>query len=51
MLTLIEREAWEAGTGWKAPAQMTVIQGAGDGQPSKAQQTIKRQSGDSRYRY
>ena len=49
MLTLIQREAWEAWERSKQPGHTAVIDGAGEGEPSKARQTIKRQTGDPRY--
>ncbi|HUY92897.1 MAG TPA: LuxR C-terminal-related transcriptional regulator [Pirellulales bacterium] len=49
MLTLIQREAWEAWERSKGPGHTAVIQGAAEGEPSKTRQTIKRQSGDPRF--
>lgn len=49
MLTLIQREAWEAWERSKGPGHTAVIQGAAEGEPSKTRQTIKRQTGDPRF--
>jgi DNA-binding MarR family transcriptional regulator len=49
MLSLIQREAWEAWERSKGPGHTAVIQGAGEGEPSKTRQTIKRQTGDPRF--
>jgi DNA-binding MarR family transcriptional regulator len=49
MLTLIQREAWEAWERSKGPGHTAVIQGAGEAEPSKTRQTIKRQTGDPRF--
>jgi len=49
MLTLIQREAWEAWERSKQPGHTAVIAGAGEGEPSKTRQTIKRQTGDPRF--
>lgn len=49
MLSLIQREAWEAWERSKGPGHTAVIQGAGEGEPSKTRQTVKRQTGDPRF--
>lgn len=49
MLTLVQREAWEAWERSKGPGHTAVISGAGEGEPSKTRQTIKRQTGDPRF--
>lgn len=49
MLRLIQREAWAAWERSKEPGHTAVIDGAGEGEPSKTRQTIVRQTGDYRF--